>query len=246
MRLQTSIALGLLAVVTVSPAQATLVTLHGTDVDFLLDDQQAGLALYCGGCLLDVNGRPVPTVAGDSLIFAPTTFRAESTNGAPSPVSAHATLSIQVQSHSPSATDLGAATAREFGDYFISPPGSVSAVAQLGATNLQASDPLASFQQDIEQTGTLTTAGANAWSLTTSVNFQQAWTKPTDLVQIDLQNDLLATTTANPSNPSDAWIEKKFAGMRVDVAVVPLPATLPLLLSTLGGVGALARRRART
>jgi hypothetical protein len=150
-----------------------------------------------------------------------------------------------VRSRNPSAIDLGAVTAREFGDYFISPPGSVSAVAQLGATNLQASDPLASFQQDIEQTGTLTTPGANAWSLMTNISFQQVWSKPTDLVQIDLQNTLLATTVANPSNPSDAWIEKKFEGMRIDVAVVPLPATLPLLLSALGGFGALARRRAR-
>jgi hypothetical protein len=233
MRLPRLLALGLLAAAAVSPAHATLVTLSGVSVDFVIDDSQPGLALYGG----------LPTVSGDSLLFFPTTFRAESTNGQGTvPVSA--TINFQLRSHSASAIDLGAVTVSEVGDYFITPstPGSVSAVAQLGATNLQAGDPIASFRQDIEQTGTLTGAGANAWSLATNIDFRQVWTSPTDLVRIDLQNNLSATTSVNPS---DAWIQKKFEGMRVDVAVVPLPAALPLLLSALGAFGVLARRRAR-
>ena len=64
------LSLGLAAVVA-APAHATLVTLSGSSVDFIIDDTQPGLALY-----------GLPTVAGDSLLFFPSQFRAQSNNGA--------------------------------------------------------------------------------------------------------------------------------------------------------------------
>ena len=219
------------AAAAVAPAHATLVTLSGTSVDFLIDDAQPGLAIYGG----------LPTVAGDSLLFFPTTFRAESLNGAGA-VGANGTVSFEIRARNGGSVDLASVTVLEAGDYFITSGsgGSVSAVAQLGATNLQATNPLLSFVQDVQQTGTLTSGGANAWSLATNIDFTQAWAKPTDRVRLDLQNNLLATTVLNPS---DAFIQKKFNGLLVEVQVVPLPAALPLLLAGLGGLGALTRRR---
>jgi len=223
------LSLGLAAVVA-APAHATLVTLSGSSVDFIIDDAQPGLVLY-----------GLPTVAGDSLLFFPSQFRAQSDNGAGT-LGVNATINFEVRSHNAAAVDLSTVMVAEFGDYFITPAsgGSVSAVAQLGAVNLMAANPPLSFRQDIQQTGTLTQGGANDWSLVTNIDFRQVWLTPTDRVQMTLQNDLSATSLLNPS---EAWIQKKFQGLVVQVQVVPLPAALPLLLTGLAGFGALSRRR---
>lgn len=229
MRQSRLVCLSLFVVAVAAPAHATIVTLNGTTVDFLIDDAQSGLALYGG----------LPTVVADSLLFFPTTFRAQSNNGAGT-VSTFATINFEVRSHNAATVDLGSIAVSEIGDYSITGAGGyVSAVAQLGATNLQALGP--SFVQDIEQTGLLTATGAHPWSLETEIDFLLAWQRPTDRVRIDLQNNLAATSLLNPS---ESWIQKKFEGLRVDVAVVPLPAGLPLLLSGLTGLVALMRRRA--
>ena len=215
------IGLGLLIPLLIcSAANATLVTLTGADVDFIIDDAQPGLALYGG----------LPTIAGNSLLFFPSTFRAESNNGA-GIVSVNATVDFRVVSHTDS-LPLGSITVAEVGDYFNTPGagGSVGAVAQLGATNLTAANPVASFRQDIAQTGPLTADGANEWNLVTDLYFRQIWLAPTSQVQIDLQNNLSATSV---TAFSESWIQKKFEGMVVEVQVVPLPASLGLLVSAL-------------
>jgi hypothetical protein len=220
----------LAALAAVAPVHAALVTLGGTNVDFLIDDSQPGLAAYGG----------LPTVAGDSLLFFPTTFRAESSNGAGA-VSANGTVSFEIRAHD-AALSLGDIEVFEAGDYFITPDsgGSVSVVSQLGATNLDAANPVASFRQDVESTGTLTAGGANEWNLSTGLNFAQLWSNPTTRTHIDIQNNLMATSV---SDNSTSWIEKNFEGMVVNVQVVPLPAGLPLLVSGLAGFGVFLRRR---
>jgi|SRR5882672_5503829 len=224
------IALAACAVAAAGTANATLVTLSGANVDFLIEDTQPGLALYGG----------MPTVAGDSLLFFPTTFRAESNNAAGA-VSVDATIHFELRSRNATNIDLSNVSVSEFGDYFITPGsgGSVSAVAQLGAINLQAANPPGSFRQDVQQTGSLTATGANPWTLVTDIDFRQVWLTPTDRVALDLQNNLSATSVLNPS---EAWIQKKFQGMIVDVQVVPVPPALPLLLSGVAGLAFLRRR----
>ena len=211
----------LVTLVAGSPANATLVTLIGANVDFIIDNAQSGLALYGG----------MPSVAGDSLLFFPSTFRAQSNNGAGT-VGVNATINFQIVSHTNN-LPLSAITVFEVGDYFNTPGagGSVSAVAQLGAINLMAGNPPASFQQDIAQTGAITAGGAGAWNLVTDINFRQVWLAPTSRAQIDIQNNLSATSIFNPS---ESWIQKKFEGLVVEVQVVPLPASLWLLLSGVG------------
>jgi hypothetical protein len=216
-----------------SEANATLVTLSGTNVDFIIDDTQSGLALYGG----------MPTVAGDSLLFFPSTFRAQSNNGAGT-VSVFATINFQVVAHSGNLA-LGAVTVSEVGDYFNTPGagGSVSAVAQLGAINLMAGNPAGSFRQDIEQTGAISAGGAGGWNLVTNIDFRQVWLTPTSRTQLEIQNNLSATSILNPS---ESWIQKKFEGMVVEVQVVPLPASLWLLVSAMGSWFGFARSRSRT
>lgn len=219
--------LGLAAVVA-APAHATLVTLNGSSVDFVIDDSQLGLY-------------GMPTVAGDSLLFFPTNFRAESTNGAGTHLT-NGTISFEVRSRNGTTVDLGAVSVYEFGDYSITPNSgnSVSASARLDAVNLQAPVPPASDKWDIQQTGTLTASGVNDWSLVTNVNFRQVWLSPTDDVQVVIQNNLSATSLLNGT---EAWIQKKVQGLVVQVQVVPLPAALPLLLTGLAGFGVFVRRR---
>jgi hypothetical protein len=211
-------------------AHAALVTLSGTSVDFIIDDAQPGLAIYGG----------LPTVVGDSLLFFPSTFRAQSNNGA-GVVAVNGTVNFQIVSRNGNLA-LNTIAVSEFGDYFNTPGagGSVSAVAQLGAVNLMSSNPPASFRQDIAQTGPLTADGANTWDLVTDINFRQVWLNPTSRVQIDIQNNLSATSIANFS---ESWIQKKFQGMVVDVQVVPLPAAFWLLASALGSLFGVSRWR---
>jgi len=227
MKSRSLLSLGLVAVVA-APAHATLVTLNGSSVDFVIDDNQLGLY-------------GMPTVAGDSLLFFPTSFRAESTNGAGTHLT-NGTVSFEVRSRNGAAIDLGAVSVYEFGDYSISPNSgnSVSASARLDAVNLQAPVPPASDKWDTQQTGTLTAAGVNDWSLVTNINFRQVWLSPTDDVQLVVQNNLSATSLLNGT---EAWIQKKVQGMVVQVQVVPLPAALPLLLAGVGAFGAFMRRR---
>jgi hypothetical protein len=211
-------------------AHAALVTLSGTSVDFIIDDAQPGLAIYGG----------LPTVVGDSLLFFPSTFRAQSNNGA-GVVAVNGTVNFQIVSRNGNLA-LNTIAVSEFGDYFNTPGagGSVSAVAQLGAVNLMSSNPPASFRQDIAQTGPQTAGGANPWDLVTDINFRQVWLNPTSRVQIDIQNNLSATSIANFS---ESWIQKKFQGMVVDVQVVPLPAAFWLLASALGSLFGVSRWR---
>ncbi len=213
-----------------APAHAALVTLSGANVDFIIDDAQAGLSIYGG----------LPTVVGDSLLFFPSTFRAQSNNGVGT-VSVAGTVNFQIVAHSGNLA-LNTVAVSEFGDYFNTPDagGSVSAVAQLGAINLMSTNPPASFRQDIAQTGLLTADGANPWELVTNLDFRQVWLQPTTRVQIDIQNNLSATSVANFS---ESWIQKKFQGMVVDVQVVPLPAAFWLLASALGSLFGLSRWR---
>jgi hypothetical protein len=213
-----------------SQAHAALVTLSGTSVDYIIDDAQAGLAIYGG----------LPTVVGDSLLFFPSTFRAQSNNGAGA-VAVNGTVNFQIVSRNGNLA-LNTISVSEFGDYFNTPGagGSVSAVAQLGAINLMSANPVASFRQDIAQTGPLTAGGANPWDLVTDINFRQVWLAPTTRVQIDIQNNLSATSVATFS---ESWIQKKFQGMVVDVQVVPLPAAFWLLASALGSLFGVSRWR---
>jgi hypothetical protein len=210
-------------------SQAALVTLQGTDVDFVIEDSQAGLAIYGG----------LPTVIGNALLFSPTGFRAESNNGAGT-VSDAATIVFDIVARV-GQIHLGRTSVTEVGDYFVTPgsQNSVNAVAQLGAINLDAANPAASFVQDVQETGPLSADGANIWDLTTSIDFMLAWSNPTSHVRVDLQNNLSATSIAQATQ---SWIQKKFNGMLVEVAVVPVPAAIWLLLSAFGSLLAFKRK----
>ncbi len=92
---------GLLAGLSHTPANASLVTVSGTNVDFIYDDSLLGLY-------------GTPTISGDNLFFSPTQFRSSSLNGA-GMSSTSATTYIDIHAHD--GYSFGSLALTEIGDY---------------------------------------------------------------------------------------------------------------------------------
>lgn len=92
---------GLLAGLANTPANASLVTVSGTNVDFTYDDSLLGLY-------------DTPTISDDNLFFSPTQFRSVSLNGV-GMSSTSATTFIDIHAHD--GYSFGSVALTEFGDY---------------------------------------------------------------------------------------------------------------------------------
>lgn len=211
-------------------SNAAIVTLNGTDVSFTYDDS----SLFGAA-----------SVVNNSIFFQPANFKAESLNGAGA-VAASSTLIIDVQATT-IGYDMSSFMLVEQGDYMLSgASSSVSASGRLGVASMTStcaynivcndSSIFNVASTDLDTIGTLTD-----WSGSTSVDLADTIGWGSDsFVQLSLQNNLLATTTAGSDN---AMIQKKFGAIGITVNPVPVPAALWLFGSGLIGIAAFAKRK---
>jgi len=213
-------------------ANAAIVTKFGTDVKFTYDN-----STFFGDA----------TVVGNNIFFLPTSFSAESLNGAGA-VSINDTVVVTIE-----ATTVGYSMSEflliEQGDYFLNGSGaSVSGGGQLrissNTTNcLQSPIPFAMpcTDNDTFNIDPMTVQGAfTDWEILAAVNLGDTsdWLSDTS-VQMTLENRLTATTFALGE---EAFIENKFVA--IGITVIPVPAAVWLLGSGLIGLFGWSRRRA--
>lgn len=230
--LKTIIATSLLTVAAFQVNAAT-VTTCGTDVCFTYDN-----ATLFGEA----------TITGNSINFAPTEFFATSANleGASF---ATDTISILVEAIT-EGFSMSQFKLQEVGDYFLQ---GESATANVGGTFAVTSETkscgetgafgaaIACSELEALNSSPLTTQGAfEDWTINSLIDISEneLWNSDT-AVRLQIQNNLIATSTANGDL---AIVQKKLAG--VGITVVPVPAAVWLLGSALGGLGFMRRRKA--
>lgn len=224
------------------PAAAAIVTLDGNGFTAKYDDTQAGLSLY---------GTPTLSGDGKTILFTPTTFSAQS-SGTQGIVSTTGTVVFDIfADNGLKVTDT---KVFEAGDYQVirqngaNPAPAVNVFGEARVTNL--------FNGVATVVGSLVPTNLGAVCLTLACTATD-WTAsstiatPTGWNQTSGQRFLLQNTLqAQSFNVGDsAFIQKKQSsttiGITVDTTPVPLPAALPLLLSSFGAIGAFTRRRRR-
>lgn len=218
--------LALSALLLSGSALAIPVTLAGTHVNFTFDD--ALLGLY-----------GTPMVFGNSLVFTPPEFKAISADGQ-GIKTVSSTINIQVRANAN--YNLTSFSLTELGDYSLIGSGAKVLVGgQIRAFDL--ANPASFITNPIKATaplGATTTFDENFE--TTNWEAKAAITQPTNWsngVNLTLENILKARTTLSDS---EAFIEKKYAGVFVTVTAVPEAQTYAMMLVGLGLVGFMARR----
>jgi len=266
---------GLLAGLARTPANASLVTVSGANVDFIYDDSLIGLY-------------GTPTISGDNLFFSPTQFRSSSLNGA-GMSSTSATTFIDIHAHD--GYSFGSLALTEIGDYkllgqnsFVNIGGEMLAIDK---NNPPASGPYANAFFGTSDNLGLRDGALHSWSASTQVDLSGSPWTGTTTVRVTLENMLDAYTAMdtcsqqsvmpqrlkkharrkhatqrkktlvseiasdNSCGAQQAFIEKKYSGLNLDMtsvplAAVPLPAGIALFLpGLLALLGLSARRRTR-
>jgi hypothetical protein len=226
------ISLGLTATLFGGNALADVQTLVGTNVTFQYDDDLLGLY-------------GTPTVAGNSLIFTPTTFNVQSTNGQ-GIVQTSSTVNVQIFANA--GFNFPAVMLEESGDYaLIGSDAQVAVGGQIRAYDLL--NPLPNslhLTDNIVASAPLTTTTSLApysttnWNASASLVLPTAWSAGG--VNLTIENILLASTSFAGSS---AFLEKKFLGTAVVITAVPEAQTYGMMLAGLGLVGWMAGRRRR-
>lgn len=210
-------------------AQAAPVTVYGDDLAFTYDDSSLfGTA----------------TVVGNTLVFSPTSFRAESANNAGT-VLVSETLNIDVEVITPGKR-IGQLRFFEAGDYYRSSSAAdVRVSGYLHALSLTRTNPatyLPYFTSNVFNLGPgdlATTGASDTWAggVTIDLASVTGWGSDTE-VRATIQNNLIVEAY----RADTAWVEKKAGAVGLEVTLVPVPAAVWLFGSGLIGLVAIARR----
>jgi hypothetical protein len=208
------------AIFVTQTASAASVTQCGPNICYAYDDAQAAVSLY-----------GTPTLIGDALRFLPGTFRAQSDDGEGIVSTTASFFFDNVYSLSGDAIDE--IMVSEFGDYEITNGDRVSDELTLNAVNNLGAGT-ASENELFTATGGST--GLQRWNIDNTLDVSSQFLS-NDL-NLTVVNLLEAETNAQGET---AWIQKKLEIQAV--AAVPLPAGAWLMISALGALGGLMRRK---
>lgn len=218
-------------------AQASTVTLTGTDFDVIYDPSTLGLF-------------GTPQLIGDYLVFTPNSFDAQSLNGSGTDSTSSTATGIQLVAHA--GYEFHNLSAVAVGDYLMQGPG--TSVGVSGAlTASDAARPLTLTVANLVVPSPLNIANGvvQNWSGSAMINDgtptvtpgYNPWLEQAATVDVQLAN-VLTATTAVPA--SQAFIQEKFSSVElvIDPVAVPLPSPFSLGLSAIGGLLLFARRSA--
>jgi len=205
-------------------AQAATVTLVGDTMTYEYDDAQANIGLW--GNI---------SIVGDTVVFEPTTFEAESIDGTGAGLTDATFYFDRVYANNGNA--ISSIEVNEFGDYSIINGGDVQVDLYLQATTNPGGGNF-SWAADTDSFSA-SGPGSSNWGLLTASLDDGDFNGPQTEMSVSIQNTLTAITYADGEV---AWIEKKLAFTAL--APVPLPAAAWLFGSALVGLLAVSRRRA--
>lgn len=223
------------AVMAWGPAQASLVTLVGQDIDVVYDSTQIG-SLF-----------GTPTLLGNVLTFTPINFKAESLNGTGF-VTADSTANVQIRPHA--GQDITWISLTERGDYVLRGSDSfVGVTGQIRVFDLAA--PLSEDTDRIEATAPMTQADGLSHNWTTQAQVQvlgNAQLAGARNVNLTVENLLEAYTSETEGGPLRAFVQKKFVadGVSITISTIPEPEVWSLGLFGLMFLAATAARRRPT
>lgn len=195
---------------TVVPAQAALITLSGNSVDYTFDDSLLGLF-------------GPASVAGDTLFFTPTEFKATSTAGVGL---VSTTQSLDVQISLKPGFSFVSLSLLERGDYLLFGPGTNTADV---SGMLSLTDSTHTLGIALGSADPLDIVGLPTHNWEIAVADLTGWVPALDLT---LSNTLSASTD---NARGIAFVEKKYVG--ITVSTVPEPGTWAIMLLGLGLLG---------
>jgi uncharacterized protein (TIGR03382 family) len=178
-----------------------------------------------------------PTVIGNTFVFFPSMFRAESIDGASDQVIDR----LEVELIAKGAFNFTDVVISEFGDFGIVGIGSVTVTGGLFVTDLENLNPnftpRVATDSLVSLPGSPITSGTGNWTASAGVDLANwdggpIWTR----IKVVLNNVLIATTDGPGST---AFIEKKVGGISIEI--IPTPGAMPLF--AFAGLAAIRRRR---
>jgi hypothetical protein len=208
--------------ITVSGASnASLVTVNGDTVSFTYDNILSGLF-------------GTPTVSGNSLVFLPAGFKAQSVDGAASELTSS---TFQVKIDRLDGHHISNIALTEKGDYLLNGAG-----AKVGALGeLRASDVIFPFQEYVSKIKSVNPfvetglASTTNWVATANLAFAS---DTISSLYVSIENILFAQSDIKHDI---AFIEKKFVGLTV--TAVPLPQALWLFCAGMMGLLSMSKRK---
>ncbi|MHC4976188.1 MAG: hypothetical protein ACYTF7_06240 [Planctomycetota bacterium] len=185
-----------------------------------------------GGSLNGLYGDPT-LVSGNTLIFFPNNFRADSANG----VTDFVTDTIMVDILAAPGQEISGITISEFGDWAINSAGQIDIEGTVTVTDLNDPGRNGSDNLIANPGNSFSTPGSGEWNGTMGIDLAgmggDSWT----WIHIELTN----TLTAYSQSGTSSFVEKKIGGAGIQMTLIPPPGTGMLL--ALSGVIASRRRR---
>jgi hypothetical protein len=211
----------------------TTCTLNGSAIKYEYDINTNAAALALFGA---------PDIQGDVVRFLPPSFRAESIDG----VGTTTGLNSDVVSanfifdrvYSTNQKALSQVQIIEFGDYEIDNGDSAEVDLLLSMSNNNNFLEFTSASAAFDAAGD--SGGLQTWQIQAALSPEAEFSAVANDVAITIQNTLTATTNAAGET---AWIQKKISLVATTETVVPLPAGIWLMLSGLGVLASMRRRR---